>query len=539
KLEGISAINDESDRDGMRVVIELKRDGQPEVLLNQLYKHTQMQTTFGIINLALVDGQPRILNLKEMLQHFIEHRHEVIMRRTRFELRKAEERAHILEGYKIALDNIDEVIEVIKKSKSPDTARANLMKRFKLSEIQAKAILDMRLQRLTGLERQKIEDEYRELIQLISRLKAILESRSLQMQLIKDELVEVRDRYGDKRRTEIIANYEEFSIEDMIAEEDMVITITRDGYIKRFPVSGYRRQNRNTRGSTGAISKGEDFIEHLFIASTHNYMLFFTDQGKCYWLRVHEIPQVGKAGKGRAIVNMLQVEKGENVKAFIKVMEFNDSQFIVMATRQGLVKKTNLMAFSKPRRDGIYAIKLNDGDDLIEARLSDGANDIILGTQMGMAIRFQETEVREMGRNTMGVRGINLGKDDAVIGMVVVKREGTLLAVSELGFGKRTDIREYRVSHRSGKGIKTFKVSDKTGALVSIMEVVDDDDLMLITDKGVVLRIHVGNIKSIGRNTMGVRVMRLDSGAKVSDVARIVKTDDEDEAGEDEDSGEE
>lgn len=532
KIEGISDINDESDRDGMRIVIGLKKDTIPNVTLNQLYKHTQMQNTFGIINLALVDGQPKIMHIKEMLQHFIDHRHEVILRRTRFDLRKAEARAHILEGYKIALDNIDEIVELIKKSRNPETAKNNLMKRFKLSEIQAKSILEMRLQRLTGLERQKIEDEYREVIKLISKLKAILESRDLQMQIIKDELQEIRERYGDDRRTEIVHNYEEFSIEDMIAEEDMVITITRDGYIKRFPVSGYRRQNRNTRGSSGGVAKGEDFIEHLFIASTHNYILFFTDKGRCYWLKVHELPQVGKAGKGRAVVNMIQVAKDENIKAFINVKEFSDTQFIIMATRQGLVKKTNLSAFGKPRRDGIYAIKLNDGDDLIEAKLTDGNNDIFLGTTMGMAIRFSETEVRKMGRVTAGVTGIKMAKGDHVIGMVVVKREGTLLAVSELGYGKRTDIREYRLTHRAGKGIKTFKVSDKTGRLVAIKEVVDEDDLMLITDQAVILRVRVGNIKAIGRNTMGVRIMRLDSGTLVSDVARVAKTEDE-ENGED------
>ena len=524
KLDGIADLNDESDRDGMRVVIELKRDAQPAVVLNNLSKHTQMQTTFGIINLALVDGQPRVMNLKEMLLHFIDHRHEVILRRTRFELEKAENRAHILEGLKIALDNIDEVIETIKKSRNPETAKANLMKRFGLSEIQAKAILEMRLQRLTGLERKKIEDEYKELIKLIAKLKSILDSRALQMQLIKEELIEIKERYGDERRTEIIHDYTEFSIEDMIAEEDMVITITRDGYIKRFPVSAYRRQNRNTRGSTGAVAKGEDFVEHLFIASTHNYIMFFTDRGKCYWLKVHEIPQVGKAGKGRAIVNMIQVEKNEQITAFVNVKEFSDEFYLTMATRMGLVKKTNLSAFKNPRRDGIYAIKLNEGDTLIEVKLTDGSNDIILATSMGMAIRFSETEVREMGRVAAGVRGIKLSKGDHVIGMVVVKREGTLLAVSELGFGKRTHIREYRITHRGGKGIKTFKVSDKTGRLVAIKEVIDDDDLMLITDRAIILRIHVGNIKSTGRDTMGVRLMRLDSGARVSDVARIAKT---------------
>ncbi len=525
KIEGITDIRDESDRDGLRVVIEMRRDAQPEIILNQLYKHTQLQTTFGIINLALVDGVPRVLSLKEMLQEFIKHRHEVILRRTRYELDQAEKRAHILEGLKIALDNIDAVIETIKKSRDPETAKNNLMRKFGLSEIQAKAILDMRLQRLTGLERKKIEEEYRELLKTIERLRAILDSHALQMQIIKEELLELKEKYGDERRTEIISTFEDFSIEDMIAEEDMVITITRDGYIKRFPVSGYRRQHRNTRGSTGAVAKGEDFVEHLFIASTHNYILFFTDKGKAYWLKVHEIPQVGKAGKGRAIVNMIQVSKGEKITAFVNVRNFTDDRFLMMATENGLVKKTRLSAFKNPRRDGIIAIKLNEGDKLIEVKLTDGSNDVILATANGLAIRFNEKEVREMGRNAAGVRGIALEKGDRVIGMVVVKRDGTLLTVSEKGFGKRTDIRQYRITHRGGKGIKTFKVSEKTGRLVAIKEVVDSDDLMLITVKAVILRIHVGNISVTGRDTMGVRLMKLDEGDRISDVARVIKED--------------
>ncbi len=522
KIDGISDIRDESDRDGIRVVIELKREAQPEIVLNQMYKHTQLQVTFGIINLALVDSVPRVLTLRQMIQYFINHRHEVILRRTRYELGEAEKRAHILEGLKIALDNIDEIISVIKKSKDADIARNNLMKQFKLSELQAKAILDMRLQRLTGLERKKIDDEYREVIQTIERLKAILANVNLQLQMIKDELLELRDTYGDDRRTEIVINFEEFSVEDMIAEEDMVITISRDGFIKRFPVSGYRRQHRNTRGSTGAIAKGEDFIEHLFIASTHNYILFFTNLGRCYWLKVHELPQVGKAGKGRAIVNMIQIGKEEQIKAFVTVKEFLDDNFLIMATRKGMVKKTALSAYGNPRRDGINAIKINPGDELIEVRLTDGSSDIILATTLGMAIRFNESEVRGMGRVAAGVRGIRLNKNDHVIGMVVVKREGTLLTVSEKGFGKRTHIKEYRITHRSGKGIKTFKISEKTGRLISIMEVVDDDDLMLISSKGVLLRIHIGNIRATGRNTMGVHLIRLDSGDMVSDVARVI-----------------
>ncbi len=522
KIDGISDIRDESDRDGIRVVIELKRDAQPEIVLNQMYKHTQLQVTFGIINLSLVDGVPRVLSLRQMIQYFIDHRHEVILRRTRYELAEAEKRAHILEGLKIALDNIDEIIATIKKSADAESARNNLMKKFGLSEIQAKAILDMRLQRLTGLERQKIEEEYRDVIKTIERLKAILENINLQLQIIKDELLELKETYGDNRRTEIIQNFEEFSIEDMIAEEDMVITISRDGYIKRFPVSGYRRQHRNTRGSTGAIAKGEDFIEHLFIASTHHYIVFFTNLGRCYWLKVHELPQVGKAGKGRAIINMIQIGKQENITAFVTVREFIEDAFLMMATRKGMIKKTVLSAYGNPRRDGINAIRINPGDELIEVKLTDGSSDVILATTMGMAIRFNESEVRDMGRVAAGVRGVRLVKNDHVIGMVIVKREGTLLSVSEKGFGKRTWIKEYRLTHRAGKGIKNFKVSEKTGRLLSIKEVVDDDDLMLISSKGVLLRIHVGNIRATGRNTSGVHLIRLDSGDKVSDVARIV-----------------
>ena len=459
----------------------------------------------------------------------------ILLRRTRYELDQAEKRAHILEGYKIALDNIDEIVQTIKKSSSPEVAKTNLIKNFKLSEIQAQAILDMRLQRLTGLERKKIEDEYKEVIKTIARLKSILESNSLQMQIIEEELIELKEKYGDPRRTEIIQNFEEFSIEDLIAEEDMVITITKDGYIKRFPVSQYRRQHRNTRGSTGAVAKGEDFVEHLFIASTHNYILFFTDKGKCYWLKVHAIPQIGKAGKGRAIVNMIQISKDENITAFVNIKEFTDYQYLMMATEKGLVKKTALAAFGNPRRDGIYAIKLNEGDTLIHVKLTDGNDDVLLATSFGMSIRFTETEARPMGRVTAGVRGIRLSKNDYVIGMIVVKREGTMLSVSQLGFGKRTAIRDYRLTHRGGKGIKTFKISEKTGRLLAIMEVIDDDDLMLITNHAIILRIHIGNIRITGRNTMGVRLMKLDEGDTISDIARVVKTEEAEDNGETED----
>ncbi len=527
KIDGITDVRDESDRDGMRVVIELRRDAQPEVILNQLYKHTQMQVTFGAIMLALVNGAPRVLNLKEMLEHFIEFRHEVVVRRTRFELDKAEKRAHILEGLKICLDNIDEIVNLIKKSRNPETARTALMKRFKLSEVQAQAILDMRLQRLTGLERKKIEQEYLETIKLIEKLRSLLESKPKRMQLIKEELLELKEKYGDERRTEIIAEAEEFTIEDMIAEEDMVITISHGGFIKRFPVTSYRRQLRGGRGSTGAATKEEDFIEHLFVASTHHYILFFTNKGRCHWLKVHELPQAGRATKGRAIVNLLKVDKGERIAAFVKVKDFKEDLFVVMATRRGLIKKTRLSAYSHPRKGGINAISIREGDDLIDAQLSDGNHDIFLGTRKGLAIRFHEHEVRDMGRTASGVKGIELRGDDQVVGMVVVKREGTVLVVSEKGSGKRTHLKEYRVSHRGGKGIFTIKVTEKTGDLVALKEVVDEDDIMIITANGVVIRQSVRNLKVQGRNTQGIRLIRLDPEDKVADVARVVREEEE------------
>ena len=527
KIEGINDLRDESDRDGMRIVIDLKRDADPRSILNSLYKHSQMQTTFGIIMLALVKGQPKILNLKQVLQHYINHRHEVVVRRTRYDLAEAEKRAHILEGYKIALDNIDEIIELIKKSKNPETAKQGLMRRFKLSEVQAKAILEMRLQRLTGLERQKIEDEYKELLQLIEKLKAILDNRSLRMQIIKDELSEIQSRYGDERRTEIVTNYEEVTLEDMIAEEDMVITISHRGNIKRFPVSGYRRQNRGGKGATGATTREEDFIEHMFIASTHHYILFFTDKGRCYWLKVHAIPQAGKATRGRPIVNMIDIEKGENICAFVAVKTFDGGGNIIVATQKGIVKKTELSAFSRPRRGGIVAVTIRENDRLIEAKLTDGNNDVVLVTKLGYSIRFSEKDVREMGRTATGVKGINLRPNDIVIGMVVVRREGTLLTISEKGYGKRTNIGDYRAQTRGGKGIITMKVTDKTGYLVTVLEVVDNEDIILITEKGVVIRQNIGKINVIGRNTQGVKLMQVNSEDKISDVAKIVLDDEE------------
>jgi DNA gyrase subunit A len=522
KVEGISDIRDESDRDGLRIVIELKKDANSKSILNALYKHSQMQTTFGIIMLALVKGQPKILNLKEILTNFISHRHNVVVRRTKYELDEAEKRAHLLEGLKIALDNIDKIIELIKKSRDPETAKTNLMRQFKLSEIQAKAILEMRLQRLTGLERKKIEEEYKEILKLIEKLRSILDNQGLRMQIIKDELDEINDRYGDDRRTEIITNYEELTIEDMIAEEDMVITISHRGNIKRFPVSGYRRQNRGGRGSTGAKTREEDFIEHMFIASTHHYILFFTDSGRLYWLKVHEIPQAGKASKGRPIINLIDIQKGENIRGFVPVKNFDDDGYIVIATKSGIIKKTDLSAYSRPRKGGIIAATIRENDELLSAAVSTGSNDIILVTRNGYSIRFNERGVRDMGRSAAGVKGITLRSGDQVIGMVVVKREDTLLTISEKGLGKRSNVSDYRTQGRGGKGIIAMKVNEKTGHLVAVLEVVDNEDIILITENGVVIRQHIGKISVIGRNTQGVKLIRLDKNDKIGDVAKIV-----------------
>jgi len=523
KVEGISDIRDESDRDGMRLVIELKRDANPQVILNSLYKHTQMQVTFGVIMLALVDGRPKIMALKEMLQHFVAHRHDVIMRRTRFLLDKAEKRAHILEGLKIALDNIDEIVQIIKKSKSPDAARINLKKTFGLSDIQAQAILDMRLQRLTGLERKKIEDEYLEVIKEIERLKSILENHDQQMALIKSELKSIKEKYNDERRTEIVYQTDEFSVEDFIAEEDMVITISHSGYIKRFPVSGYKRQHRGGKGVKGADTSREDSVQHLFIASTHHYILFFTDRGKCYWLKVHQIPQIGRGSRGRAIVNLIAVEKGETVKAVVPVKTFDPDRYLFMATRRGQVKKTDLTAFANPRRNGINAITINEGDELIDAKLTDGTQDIVLGTFEGKAIRFPEDAVRPMGRTAAGVRGISLAKSDRVIGMVVVRRDGTLLVATNKGYGKRSSITDYRVTGRGGKGIITLKTTPRVGNMIAIMDVLDEDDLLIISQNGLVIREQINDIKISGRNTQGVRIIRLADDDVVADVARVVR----------------
>ena len=529
KIEDISDIRDESDRDGLRVVIELKRDAQPEVVLNQLYKHTNMQVTFGVIMLALVNGVPTVLTLKQMMQHFIDHRHEVLVRRTKFDLDAAERRAHILEGYKIALDNIDEIVQLIKKSKDVETAKTGLMRKFKLSEIQAKAILDMRLQRLTGLERKKIEDEYRETIKLIEKLKFILANKAKRMQIISDELLELKEKYGDERRTMVIKDYSEFSIEDIIAEEDVVITISHNGYIKRFPVSGYRRQSRGGKGVTAATTREDDFIEHMFIASTHNYILLFTDQGKCHWLKVYEIPEGGRATRGRSILNLVQLDKGDSVRAYVSVREFDANRFVVMVTEKGLIKKTRLDAFSNPRKSGIIAINLNEGDRLIDAKISDGADDIIIGTREGMAIRFNEQDVRDMGRNASGVKAINLDKNDKVVGMVVSKRKSTILVVTENGYGKRTEIDEYRITRRGGKGVRTLKTSDKNGKMVDIKEIDDNDDIVIITEKGMIIRQHAKDLRVMGRNTQGVKLIKLNPNDRISAIARVVPEDENEE----------
>lgn len=525
KIDGISDLRDESDRDGLRIVVELKRDMPPEVVLNQLYAHTTMQQTFSVQMLGLDHGVPVTLSLKQMIQSFVDHRHEVVVKRTEYDLRKAEDRAHILEGYRIALDNIDAVIELIKKSKDTPTAREGLMKKFKLSERQATAILEMRLQRLTGLERQKIEDEYAELIKLIAKLKSILDSRALRMQIIKDELIEMKTKYGDDRRTEIQDAAEELTMEDLIAEEDMVITISHQGYVKRLSVSAYRRQQRGGKGVIGVETKEDDFAEHLFVASTHDYILFFSNRGQCYWVKVHEIPTGGKLAKGKPIVNLCQISKEEHVTAFCNVREFAEDKFVMMATRKGIVKKTSLDAFSNPRKAGVNAMNLPVEDELIDVRITDGTYDVVLGTRKGMAIHFKEDNVRPMGRTAYGVKGINLAPGDYVVDMVASKGESSLLVVTENGYGKRTEISDYRITNRGGKGIINIKASERNGEVVAIRDVLEQDELILITHKGIANRQTVKDIKVIGRNTQGVRLISLKGGDKVTDVARLILED--------------
>jgi len=528
KLEGIADIRDESDRDGMRLVIELKRDAVAKVVLNNLYKHTPMQETFGVIMLALVDGVPRVLNLKEMMHYYIKHRNEIVQRRTKYDLTAAEKRAHILEGLKICLDNLDEVITTIRESPDTSTAQDRLMQRFGLSEVQAKAILEMRLQRLTGMERQKIDTEYRDTLAIIEELRSILASPEKQLQIIRDELMKVREVYGDERRTEIVPQEGDFSIEDMIAQEDVVITITHDGFIKRFPVSGYRRQARGGKGVTGAQAKHDDFVEHMFIASTHNYILFFTNTGRCYWLKVYEIPEAGRAARGRSLANIMELRPGEQIKAYINIRNFDDPGFIVMATTRGIVKKTPLDDFSNPRRTGIAAITIEEGDELLDARLTDGDHQIILAKSSAYAVRFPENEIRSMGRTAMGVKGITLDKDEKCISMVTTKRtDMALLAVTDNGFGKRSRVEDYRLTKRGARGVITLKAHEKIGALVGLIDVNDDDDLIIITAHGIVNRQHVSDVRMTGRNTSGVRLIRLMAGDKISALARVPKSDEE------------
>src|SRR5665213_2654533 len=533
RLEGISDLRDESDRDGMRMVIELKRDSIPRVVLNQLYKHTAMQSTFGVIMLALVPdsvtGQlvPKVLPLKDVLMHFLAHRHEVVTRRTQFELDKALEREHILEGLKIAVDNIDAVIKLIRAAKDTPTASSQLQARFKLSERQAEAILNMRLAKLTGLEIEKLEEELGEVRAFITTCRELLASKDLRMKVLKDELTEINRRFGDERRTEILSDEGEFTIEDLIAEEEMIITISHSGYIKRTAASTYKKQRRGGRGNNGATLKEEDFVEHLFVASTHDYVLVFSDDGRCFWLKVHEIPQAGRAAKGKPIVNMINVSPDTQVSAIVTVRTFPDDQFLLFSTKLGTVKKTALSQYSNVRTNGIKAIKIEDGDELIDVQVTSGTNDIVLATRHGLSIRFHEQDVRVMGRDTTGVKGIELGARYELIGMVVVKREANLLVVTEKGMGKCSPIDEYRVQKRGGKGIITVHRTDKTGDAVSIKEVLPDDELMLITKQGIAIRMPVKGIRVSGRNTQGVKLVNLDEGDIVCDVARVVIEDDE------------
>ncbi|MGI8496418.1 MAG: DNA gyrase subunit A [Gemmatimonadaceae bacterium] len=528
KLQGISDLRNESDKDGLRIVIELKRDAIPRVVLNQLYKHTQMQTTFGVIMLALVPDSntrqlvPKVMALREILEHFVRHRHEVVVRRAEFELAKALEREHILEGLKIAVDNIDEVIKLIRKAEDTPQASAQLQRRFKLSERQAEAILNMRLAKLTGLEIEKLDQELKEVRATIKDLRDILASRPRRMRIVKEELQQLATKYGDERRTEITSDEGEFTIEDLIAEEDMVITVSHSGYIKRTSVSTYKKQRRGGRGLNGQGLQDEDFVEHLFIGSTHDYILFFTDDGRCFWLKVHEIPQAGRAAKGKPVVNLINVTSDTKIQAMVPVREFSESQFLLFSTRQGTVKKTALSQYSNPRTNGIKAIKIEAGDELMDVQVTNGNNDIVLATKHGLSIRFHESDVREMGRDTTGVKGIELRADDVVVGMVVIKRDATLLVVTARGMGKCSEIEEYRVQRRGGKGIITLNRTDKTGNVVAIKEVLPDDELMLITKLGIVIRMPVKGIRVSGRNTQGVKLVNLDEGDVVCDVARVV-----------------
>jgi DNA gyrase subunit A len=527
-IDGIADLRDESDREGMRIVIVLKRDADARVVENQLFKHTPMQLTFGIIMLALVDNRPQILTLKQLIKCFLDHREVVIVRRTRYDLRKAEERAHILEGFRIALDHIDEIVALIKASETPETAKTGLMETFGLSEAQAQAILDMRLQRLTGLERRKIEEEYQELLKRIAEYKAILADRKLVLQIIKNELLEIREKYGDDRRTEIIdQGATEFEDEDLIAEEDMVITVSHFGYIKRLALDSYRAQRRGGRGATGIKVRDEDFVEHLFVASTHTYILFFTDRGRCHWLKVHQIPVAGRQARGKAIVNLLGLANGERVTGWVPVTNFDEDKYLMTATAKGVIKKTKLSEYSRPRRGGIWAMNLREDDKLIDAAVTNGSQDVILAKKNGRAIRFHETDVRCMGRQATGVRGVRLDPGDEVVGMVVVDKGATLLTVTENGFGKRSALEDYATKHRGGKGVINIRTTERNGRVVAIKEVHDKDDIMIITKKGVVIRCPISQLIVRGRATQGVKLIAVDEGDVVTDVAHLVKEEDE------------
>jgi DNA gyrase subunit A len=533
KIEGISTIRDESDRNGMRIVYILKRDAIPNIVLNTLYKYTALQTSFSVNNIALVNGRPQMLNVKEMIHYFVEHRHEVVVRRTIFELKKAEDRAHILEGLIIASDNIDEVIKIIRASSNADEARENLMERFKLTEIQAKAIVEMRLRQLTGLEQDKLRSEYDEILKTIEDLKDILAHKERRMQIIKDELLEVKEKYGDARRSEINFAGGDLSIEDMIPDEQVVITISHAGYIKRTPLSEYKTQHRGGVGQKASSTRNEDFLEHLFVGTNHQYMLFFTQKGKCFWMRVYEIPEGSKSSKGRAIQNLISIENGDSVKAFICTQDLKDeayvnSHYVIMATKKGIVKKTSLEQYSRPRQNGINAISVREDDELLEAKLTTGASQIFLGLKSGKAIRFEESKTRPMGRNASGVRGISLADDnDEVIGMVSVHNfEEEILVVSEKGYGKRSSIDDYRITNRGGKGVKTISITEKTGGLVAIKNVSDSDDLMIINKSGIAIRMSVEDLRVMGRATQGVRLINIKGSDSIAAVAKVMKDED-------------
>ena len=530
QILGITDIRDESDRSGLRIAIDVRRDIPGTIVLNHLFKQTSLETTIGVTMLALVDGRPRVLNIKECIQHFIDHRHEVLVRRTTFDLEKAEQRAHIVEGLRVALDNVDRVIEILRGSRTGEEAMEILVDEFGLSRAQVEAILDMRLQRLTGLERDKLEEEYNDLVARIADFRDILSRLDRRMQIIKEEMIDLKERYGDDRRTELIDIEGDLSIEDLIADEEMVITISHAGYVKRLPMDTYRSQNRGGKGITGMKTREEDFVEHLFSASTHSYILFFTNRGKCYWLKVWEIPEAGRTARGKAVVNLLQLGQGESIAAFLPIRAFDDDHYIMMVTRGGLVKKTVLSAYGNPRRNGIVALNILEGDALIEALLTDGDNDIVIASRNGQAVRFHESDVRTMGRGAQGVRGIRLGEDDRVVGMLASGRDTTLLSVTENGYGKRTDIGSYRLTRRHSKGVSNIRTSERNGPVVSIHAVSDEDELMIITTKGLIIRLPVRDLRPIGRNTQGVRLINLDEGDRVIDVSRITPGEEDDES---------